>query len=182
MNKKLWKLETFRFFLISGVNLRRFHLEKGNKLIGKANWSTRVFSLLALFRVPIQNCYQKFGEKMHKFFENWKVLGFFVIFSVNLRFFILNKKLFFGKIYWTTNHCHVGQFQHSNSRSLSKIWQKMHRNVKNWELLEVLSFLGLFISKKGISLFINDYWTTNSCLVELFQNFKPRHLSKNWQK
>ena len=49
----------------------------------------------------------------------------------------------FEKDYWTTNLFLVDSFQHSNLRSLSKIWQKLHKNVKNRKILEFfLSFLG----------------------------------------
>ena len=86
-------------------------------------------------------------QKLHKNFEIWKILGF-LSFSVWIWyiFHLENSHYLFGKAYWTTNSCHschVERFQHSNPRSLSKIWQKLHENVKNRKILEFfLSFLG----------------------------------------
>ena len=47
----------------------------------------------------------------------------------------------FEKDYWTTNLFLVDSFQHSNLRSLSKIWQKLHK--KHWKL-ENFGFFVIF--------------------------------------
>ena len=67
----------------------------------------------------------------------------FLPFSVSIwDFFQLEySNYLLGKAYGTTNSCHVERFQHSNPRRLSKIWQKLHKSVKNWKVLEFLSFL-----------------------------------------
>ena len=82
----------------------------------------------------------KIWQKLHKNFEIWKILGF-LSFSVWIWyiFHLENSHYLFGKAYWTTNSCHschVERFQHSNPRSLSKIWQKLHKNDKNRKILE----------------------------------------------
>ena len=47
----------------------------------------------------------------------------------------------FEKDYWTTNLFLVDSFQHSNLRSLSKIWQKLHKKL--WKL-ESFGFFVIF--------------------------------------
>ena len=73
----------------------------------------------------------------------------FLSFSVSIWyiFHLENSHYLFGKAYWTTNSCHschVERFQHSNPRSLSKIWQKLHKNVKNRKILKFYHFWGNF--------------------------------------
>ena len=116
------------------------------QISSKKTTGQQIFSLLTLFNIPIYEVCRKFDKNCKKTL-NLENFGFFVIFGLNLIFFHLeNSHYLFGKAHWTTNSCHschVERFQHSNPRSLSKIWQKLHKNVKNRKILEFfLSFLG----------------------------------------
>ena len=82
----------------------------------------------------------KIVEKLHENFESWK---FFVIFSVNLRYFSLDKPQSFPFV--------VDCFQHPNPRPLSKFWLKFYKKVKHQEIFNFLRFLvilGYFPFKK----------------------------------
>ena len=97
-------------------------------------------------------------------------------------FFIRKTNYLFLKAYWTTNLCHFELFQHSSSRSLSKISLKLYKNAENREFFGFLTFSvsirDLFHLKNSNYIFIKAYWTTNLCHVERFQHSSPRSLSK----
>ena len=154
------------------------------QISSKKTTGQQICSLLTLFNIPIYEVCRKFDKNCIKNF--WKILGF-LSFSVSIWyiFHLENSHYLFGKAYWTTNSCHschVKRFQHSNPRSLSKIWQKLHKNVKNRKILEFFIIFGVIFLKKRIYLPKEYYWTTSSCLVERFQHSNPRCLSKKWQK
>ena len=123
------------------------------QISSKKTTGQQICSLLTLFNIPIYEVCRKFDKNCIKNFENWKTLGF-LSFSVSIWyiFHLENSHYLFGKAYWTTNSCHschVKRFQHSNPRSLSKIWQKLHKNVKNRKILEFFNILfGNFSFKK----------------------------------
>ena len=54
------------------------------------------------------------------------------------------------------------------------------KNVKNRKSFVIFGVF--FLLKNRIHIFIEYYWTTNSCLVERFQHSDPRCLSKKAQK
>ena len=65
----LWKLENFRFPVISGVNLRHCHLGNCNKLFAKAYWALHSFLVNPFQRSNLQSP-SIIWKKMHKIFEN----------------------------------------------------------------------------------------------------------------
>ena len=157
-------------------------------------WKTAFISFLSILDNTYFPCWPfstfqltksvKNWKKMHEIFENWKLLEF-LSFSVSMWDFfqIKNRHYLFGNAYWTTNLYHVDRFQHSSPRIRSKIWQKLHKNVKNLEIFGFLChFWVFFFPKNRICLFINDHWTTSFCLCESFQHSNPRHLSETRQK
>ena len=121
-------------------------------LFEKDYWTTNLFLVDSFQHSNLQSL-SKLWQKLHKNFENWKILGF-LSFSVSIWYIfpLENSHYLFGKAYWTTNSCHschVERFQHSNPRSLSKICQKLHKNVKNRKILEFfLMIFGVFFFKK----------------------------------
>ena len=90
------------FFVIFGVSLRHFHSEHCNYLFIKNYWRTNFF-LLPFKTFQSTKCVETL-TKMRKIFENWKSLGFFVIFGVNLRHFHSEHCNYIPiKDYWATN-------------------------------------------------------------------------------
>ena len=138
---KIWENWNFGFLVYFGANLMYFQLENRNYFFKKHYWTTNLF-LVDSFQHSNLRSLLKIWQKLHKNFENWKTLGF-LSFSVSMwnTFQLENSNYPSGKAYWTTTSCHIERFQHSNCPSLSKIWQKLHENVKNRKILEFLSFL-----------------------------------------
>ena len=126
-------------------------------LFEKDYWTTNLF-LVDSFQHSNLRSLSKIWQNCIKNFENWKILGF-LSFSVSIWyiFHLENSHYLFGRAYWTTNSCHschIKRFQHSNPRSLSKIWQKLHKNVKNRKILDFLNhFFVIFLLKNRIYLF-----------------------------
>ena len=122
-------------------------------------------------------------QKLHKKFEK-KFLGFLSL-SVSIwdLFHFENRNIHFGKAYWTTNTGHFDRFQHSNQRSPAKIRQKLNKIGNNREIFGILVIYWVnFLWQNCIYLFLENYWTTTSCLVERLQHSNLRCLSVNWQK
>ena len=71
-------------FVISGVNLRLFHLKNVNTLFGKAYRTTHSLLLDPCQRSNLQSL-SKNWAKTNESFENWKKIWTFVIFGANLR-------------------------------------------------------------------------------------------------
>ena len=167
---KFWDFCQFR------CQFGHFHSKQCNYLCNKDYWTTNSFLVDPLNpSIPRQ--------KLNKNGEIRKIFWIFVFFDVNSRHFSFKKLQLSLHKKQVDNDIYLDErFHRSNSRSLSKIRQKLHKNFKNREIFWFFVIFGFFFPKKRIYLSINDYWTTISCLVEPFQHSNPRHLSKNWQK
>ena len=140
-------------------------------LFEKDYWTTNLF-LVDSFQHSNLRSLSKIWQKLHK---NWKLenFGFFVIFGFNWYIFQLeNSHYLFGKAYWTTNFCHschAERFQHSNPRSLSKVWQKLHKNVKNRKILDFFYyFWGNFFLKIAFISLKNTIGQQDRALLNVF--------------
>ena len=81
---KLLKIEKFSDFCHFLCQFETFSIEHCNYLVIKDYWTTHhIFSLLTLKNIPIHEVCRNFNKKLHKNFENWKILGFF-LFSVSI--------------------------------------------------------------------------------------------------
>ena len=116
-----------------------FHVENSNYLFGKAS-GQRISAILSVSNILIHEDYRKFDENCIK---TLKIRNFFVFFLLFSGIFL--SKNFFLSINncWTTNSCLVEPFQHSKPRNLSKIRQKLHKNVKKSESFAVFSIFGV---------------------------------------
>ena len=95
--------------------------------------------MLTLFNIPIHEVCHKFDKNCIKTLKVW---NFFVFCLFHFQFEIFKLKscnYLFEEDYWTTNLFLVDSFQHSNLRSLSKFWQKLHETFENWKNLNFLS-------------------------------------------
>ena len=141
------------------------------QISSKKTTGQQICSLLTLFNIPIYEVCRKFDKNCIKNF--WKILGF-LSFSVSIWyiFHLENSHYLFGKAYWTTNSCHschVKRFQHSNPRSLSKIWKKLHKNVKNRKILEFFyHFWGKFFRKNAFISLKNTLGQRVRALLNVF--------------
>ena len=140
------KLGKFRVFVVFGVNLKHFHFKKKQINSPEKPTGKHILSIMALFNVPNHKEWKKVhnGKKWKKYIKALKMgnfWGFFVKFGVNLRHFHLdNCYKLFRKDYWTPHSFLVDPLKHSNSPSLSKIWQNMHKIFEKWKCLGFLSF------------------------------------------
>ena len=179
---KLWKFWTF------WCRFETFSVKKNcNKLIEKST-GQHIPSLLTLWSVPINKGRRKFGEKLHKSFEIWKISRF-LSFSVIDTFFSEQCNYLVIKDYWTTNFFLVDALDHSNPihdgcRILNK---------KCIKTLKIENFFAFFSIIFGVNLghfhlenwnkpFMKAYWTTNSLLVDPFQRSNPQRQWKNLEK
>ena len=170
------------FLSFFGANLRFSSSRKLHWILRK-NVLDQYCSLLTLRNILNYEVCRK-CDKLHKKFEKEKVLGFLSL-SVSIwdLFHLENRHIHFGKAYWTANTGHFDRFQHSNQRSPTKIRQKLNKIVKNRECFGILVIYWVnFLWQNRIYLFLENYWTTTSCLVERLQHSNLRCLSVNWQK
>ena len=65
---KTLEVENFRFFVISGVSLRHFHLKNSIKLLGEAYWTPHSF-LVDHFQRSFLQSLSKNWRKMHELFK-----------------------------------------------------------------------------------------------------------------
>ena len=61
------------------------------QISSKKTTGQQICSLLILFNIPIYEVCRKFDKNCIKNFDNWKILGFFVIFGFNLIYFSFRK-------------------------------------------------------------------------------------------
>ena len=162
------EIENFEIFPFSMLIPDIFHLKsciyQSTKHTGQHLFLVDPFqhsNLRSLLKIFKKNC-----------IKLWKLknFGIFFNFGVKLRLFhSKNWNYLILKDYRTTN-CYLGErFHYSNLRSLSKSWQKLHKNVENRKILGFFSFLvptwDFLHLETYIKFFGNTFWTnTVPCL------------------
>ena len=119
-----------------------FHLKNCIYLFSK-HTGHHILSLLALLNISTHEVCQNFGKKPIKILETgkfWLFCDFLCQFETFLFSKLQNSNYLFIKIYWSTNSYFDDRFQHSNSQSLSQLWQKLHENIETWKILGFLPF------------------------------------------
>ena len=122
---KLWKLKNFGIFVNVGFKLRLFHSKNWNYLILKDYRTTNCY-LGERFHYSNLQSLSKSWQKLHKNIEKRKILGFlsFLVPTwdfLHLENCINSSEKLFGPIPFLAYAS-----QHSDLRSLSKMWQKLH--------------------------------------------------------
>ena len=123
-------------------------------------------------------------EKLHKIFENWKVLRFFVISGVNLRHFHSERcNYLLIKDYWTTNRLTRKNIPiHEVCQNFNKKSLKLYK-LENFGIFVIFGVnLRYFHTKICNELFGKAYWTIHAFLVDHFQCSNLRSPAEIWDK
>ena len=147
------KIRKFWIFVISGVTLRQFYLEKCNKLFGKDYWTTNLF-LLGPLSFSNSQSFSKVWQKKRKNFEKSKIFGV-LSFSVQFETFSFRTlQLSPQKSSLDDQSFLSWSLKHSNARSLSKLWRKIIKTLKIgnfWDFCHFLCQFEIFSIGKHIS-------------------------------
>ena len=158
------------------VNPRHYSFKKQKSIyLFTKPTGQKPLSLLTFFNIPINTFCRRCTEVALKLCT-LKNFGFFVIFVFNLRYFSGRKQQFFSE---KPTGPQVSALLNVFSVLMLDLYRKFVKDCI--ETLNSKNF-GLFVifgnSKNRIYFFKNDYWTTNFCIVELFEDSSSRCLSK----
>ena len=162
-NYKTWNF--FSFLSFSVLILYLFDLENSTYLLIHAYWRTKL-CLVERFQHSNPQYLSKIWQNLQWNNENWEFLVFcifwlklhknyktwdffsFLSFSVFILYLfdLENSTYLLIHAYWRTKLCLVERFQHSNPQYLSKIWQNLQWNNKNWEFPVFCIFRVNFVS------------------------------------
>ena len=142
-----------------------------------------ILSLVTFFNIPIHKFCQKFGKKCIKSSKNGKFCDF-RLFRCQIEILSFKKQQFYSSKKPTGQRISA-MLSVCNIRT-HEVYRKFDKNcIKTLKVGEILVFchfrcqFEVFFSLEISNyLFIEDYWTTISCLVERFQHLYLPYLSK----